>query len=93
MILEKVTIAFRLGTLEKKRTTFARLPFREGFGRLAFAVGVVRIGGLGLGLINMDERIAVGTRYFVVDPTTALAAQHPPPRVRYPMDITYPPSG
>ena len=44
---------------------------------MAFAVGVVLIGGLGLGLINMDERIAVETRYFVVDPTTALAAQHP----------------
>ena len=74
----------------KKQTTFARLPFREGFGRLAFAVGVVLIGGLGLGLINMDERIAVETRYFVVDPTTALAA--PPPYQGYPMDITYPPS-
>ena len=91
MILEKVTIALMVGTLAKKRTTFARLPFREGFGRLAFAVGVVLIGGLGLGLINMDERIAVETRYFVVDPTTALAA--PPPRIGYPMDITYPPSG
>ena len=74
----------------KKQTTFAR-PFREGFGRLAFAVGVVLIGGLGLGLINMDERIAVETRYFVVDPTTALAA--PQPRIGYPMDITHPPSG
>ena len=92
MILEKVTIALMVGTLaKKKRTTFARLPFREGFGRLAFAVEVVLIGGLGLGLINMDERIAVETRYFVVDPTTALAA--PPPRIGYPMDITYPPSG
>ena len=58
---------------------------------MAFAVGVVLIGGLGLGLINMDERIAVETRYFVVDPTTALAA--PPPKIGYPMDITYPPSG
>ena len=58
---------------------------------MAFAVGVVLIGGLGLGLINMDERIAVETRYFVVDPTTALAA--PPPYQGYLMDITYPPSG
>ena len=58
---------------------------------MAFAVRVVLIGGLGLGLINMDERIAVETRYFVVDPTTALAAH--PPRIEYPMDITYPPSG
>ena len=46
---------------------------------MAFAVGVVLIGGLGLGLINMDERIAVGTRYFVVDPASWWAA--PSPRI------------
>ena len=48
---------------------------------MAFALGCGHIGGAGLELrlINMDERIAVGTRYFVVDPASWWAA--PSPRI------------
>ena len=46
---------------------------------MAFALGCGHIGGaLELRLINMDERIAVGTRYFVVDPAYPAA---PSPRI------------
>ena len=41
---------------------------------MAFAFGCGHIGGaLELRLINMDERIAVGTRYFAVDPALGCA--------------------
>ena len=44
--------------------------------------------GLELRLINMDERIAVGTRYFVVDPAWWAAA--PLPRIPTRVGITLP---
>ena len=63
----------------------ARKKLTGGFGHLAFALGCGHIGGaLELRLINMDERIAVGTRYFVVDP--ALVELHP--HQGYPLAIT-----
>ena len=49
-----------------------------GIWHLHLAVGILG-GALELRLINMDERIAVGTRYFVVDPAWRAAA--PSPRI------------
>ena len=59
-----------------------------GFGHLAFALGCGHIGGaVELRLINMDERIVVGTRYFVVDPASVELHPHQ----GYPLAITPPP--
>ena len=57
---------------------------------MAFPLGCGHIGGAGLELrlINMDERIAVGTRYFVVDPAWWPAA--PLPRIPTRVGITLP---